>query len=81
MDILHQLWPTPFKVKEKDVASLIIQLIIFIIICALGGVVLGLLTGLLPFLGIVWWICGSLMELYGLVGIILCICKFLGAVK
>lgn len=80
MDFLKTLWPTPFKVKEKDIASLLIQLIIFLLICAVVGVLIGVLAGI-PIIGIVFSIIGSLMEVYGIVGIVLCILKFFAVVK
>ncbi len=80
MDTLKKLWPTPFKIKEKDIASFLIQLIIFLVICAVVGVVIGLLAKI-PLLGIIFSIIGALVEVYGLVGIVLCVLKFIGAVK
>lgn len=80
MDFLKKYWPTPFKIKEKDVASFIIQLIIFIVVCAVVGFLIGLLSGI-PIVKIIVPIIGAIVEIYGLVGIILCILKFLGIVK
>ncbi len=76
MDTIKKLWPLPFKVTKGDVSSFVVNLIVFIIICAIGGIVIGVLGALVPFLGVVWWILGSLLDLYGLVGIILCIVRF-----
>ena len=39
MDFLKSLWPTPFKIKEKDVKSLLIQLIIFLLVCVVVNIV------------------------------------------
>ena len=80
MDTLKKLWPTPFKIKEKDIASFLIQLIIFLVICAVAGAVIGLLAKI-PLLGIIFPIIGALVEVYGLVGIVLCVLKFIGAVN
>ena len=80
MDFLKKLWPTPFKIEEKNVVSLIIQLVIFLVICAVVGWLIGILAGI-PIIGIVFGIIGSLMEIYSLVGIVLCVLKFLGLVK
>lgn len=71
MDLLKKFWPTPFKIKDKDVVSFVIQLIIFVVICAVVGFLIGILAGI-PVIGIIFSILGSLMELYGLVGIVLC---------
>ena len=79
MDFLKTLWPTPFKVKEKDLISLIIQLIIFLVICAVVGVLIGILSKI-AIIGIAFAIIGSLMEIYSIVGIVLCILKFFAVV-
>lgn len=80
MDFLRKLWPTPFKIERKNVASFVIQLIIFIVICAVVGVLIGVLSSI-PVLGIIFWILGSLMEVYSIVGIVLCILVFLDVIK
>ena len=80
MGLLKSLWPTPFKIKEHDVVSLVVQLIIFLVICAVVGFLIGILAAI-PILGIIFSIIGSRMEIYRLVGIVLCILKFLGMVK
>ena len=80
MDFLKKLWPTPFKIKAKDVVSFVVQLIIFIVVCAVGGILIGLLAGI-PIVGIIFSILGGLLDLYGLIGIILCVLVFLDIVK
>ena len=80
MDFLKKAWPTPFKIKDKDVVSFLIQLIIFIVICAVVGFLIGILAKL-PIIGIVFSLVGGVVELYGLIGIVLCVLKFLGLVK
>ena len=80
LDYLKMIWPTPFKVQEKDVVSLVIQLVIFLVLCTVGGLLIGLLAGL-PIVGFIFVILGSLLDIYGLVGIILAVLKFLGMVK
>ena len=55
MEFLKQLWPTPFKVQEKNVKSLIVQLIIFILLIAVFSVLIGILA-LIPIIGIVFTI-------------------------
>ena len=80
MDFLKALWPTPFKIKEKDVASFVVQLIIFILVCAVIGLLIGILAKI-PVLGIIFSLVGALVELYGLIGIVLCILQFVGVLK
>lgn len=77
MGLIKKVWPTPFKIKEKDVTSLVIQLVIFLVVCAIAGVIIGFLASI-PIIGIIFSIIGSLMGIYSLVGIVLCVLKFLG---
>lgn len=80
MDYMKKFWPTPFTIKEKDITSFVIQLLMFVVICAVIGVLIGVLAKI-AIIGIIFSIVGGLMELYGLIGIILCVLKFLGLVK
>lgn len=80
MDFIRKLWPTPFKIKKGDIASLLIQGIIFLVICAVLGWLIGLLSGI-KVIGVVFGLIGSLMGVYSLVGLVLCVLKFFGVVK
>ena len=80
MDMLKKFWPTPFKVKEKDVNSFVVQLIIFVVVCAIAGAVIGILAKI-PLIGLIFGIIGWLVELYGTIGIALCILLFCGIIK
>ena len=80
MDMLKTLWPTPFNIERKNLSSFLIQLIIFIVVCAVVGVLIGVLSAI-PIIGIIFWIVGSLLEIYSLVGIVLCVLVFLDVVK
>ena len=79
MSFLKSLWPTPFRVEKGNVVSFLIQLIIFIVVCAVVGWLISLLAGI-PVIGVIFSILGGLMELYGLVGIVLCILRLIGVV-
>ena len=78
--MLKKYWPTPFKVKEKDVNSFVINLIIFVVVCAIAGAIIAILAKF-PIIGIIFGIIGGLVELYGLIGIVLCILLFCGILK
>ena len=77
MDFLKKFWPTTFKVEKGNVASLIIQLVIFIVICAVVGWLISLLA-LIPVIGLLAGLIGALLEIYSIVGIVLCVLNFLG---
>ena len=80
MDLLKKYWPTPFKIKEKDITSFVVQLIIFVVACAVVGILIGVLASI-PIIGIIFGILGAVVEIYGIVGIVLCILQFLGILK
>ena len=78
--LIRTLWPTPFNVKPKHLGSFIVQLIVFLIVCAVIGWLIGVLSGI-PIVGVLFAILGSLMEAYSAVGIALCILRFLNVIK
>lgn len=80
MDLLKTIWPTPFKIERKNLSSFLIQLIIFIVVCAVVGILIGVLSAI-PILGVIFWILGSLLELYSFIGIVLCVLVFLDVIK
>ncbi len=67
--MLKQLWPTPFKIKKGKLGSFLLQLIIFIVICAVVGFAIKQLAGI-PIVGILAWILGVCLEVYSIVGIV-----------
>lgn len=77
MQFLRKFWPTPFRIQKGNVVSLILQLVIFLVVCAVVGWLISILAGI-PVFGFLFSLLGGLMELYGFVGIILCVLKFLG---
>lgn len=80
MDFLKALWPTPYKIRERDFASFIVQLVVFVVACAVVGVIIGICS-FIPILGIIFWIVGGLVELYCVIGVVLCFLQYLGALK
>ena len=73
MDALKKYFPLSFGINTlKD---LIIKILIFIVVDAICGVVIGLLAKI-PVLGIIFGLLGSLVGLYALVGVVLSILVF-----
>jgi len=81
MKLLHTIWPTPFLIRKGDLRSFITQFLILLVVCVLAGWLLLGVLGRLRFLRFVFRAAGLLVELYGGIGIILCILKFLNLVK
>ena len=60
--------------------SFIVQLIIFLVICAVAAALFGLLKGI-AVIGVVFVVLGSLMGIYSIIGIVLCVLVFLGIMR
>lgn len=69
MDILKKIFPIAFMAK-KDLAALIISLLIQIVVGVVIGVVIGVLIWI-PFVGILFALIGSLVDIYVLANIVL----------
>lgn len=79
MDLVKKLWPTPFKIKKGNLVSFLVQLIIFLVICAVVGWLFTVLSKI-AVVGVVFYVVGSLMGIYSIVGAVLCILRFIGIV-
>lgn len=78
MELLKKYFPHAFKATElKD---FIIALVIYILIDAVCGIVIGLLASI-PLIGIVFSLLGAVIGLYALVGIVLSILVFVKVLK
>lgn len=78
MDTIKKYFPHAFKANElKD---FIVSLIIYVLIDAICGLVIGFLVNI-PIIGILFTILGSLIGLYALIGIVLSILVFVKVVK
>ncbi|MBR6796617.1 MAG: hypothetical protein IKM53_04620 [Clostridia bacterium] len=78
MDILKKIFPFSFKAKE--LVPFIITIVIYLVIDLVCGFAIGLLSHI-PVVNILTGILGTLLGLYGLIGIVLSILVFLKVVK
>ena len=88
MDILKKIWFYSFKVEKKNVSSLVVNLIAWVVAAFIAGAVLWLasaLTGWIPLIGsligVLVGIVGGAVELYSLIGIVLSILVFVDVLK
>lgn len=84
---LKQLFPISYK-RTKDVADLIVGILIYIVAAIVAGALIqlaGLLVGWIPVVGaIVGWvlrIVGALIEVYVIAGIVIQILVFCKVIK
>ena len=79
METLKKIFPFSFKTKES-VGSLIVNVIIYLIVGALAAVAIGILAKI-PLVGWIVGICGGLVDLYVVIGIVLSILDYLKVLK
>lgn len=79
MDTLVKFFPYSFK-EKKDVAALIVNILVYIVVGFAVGVV-GTLLGFIPFVGFLITILVSAVDLYILIGIVLSVLDYLKVIK
>lgn len=87
MDILKKVFPFSFK-PLKDVASLVISVIIYVVAMIVAGVIIGVaavLTGNIdivgPLLGLPLGLASALIELYCVAGIVIRFLTYFNVIK
>jgi len=80
MDLLKKLFPLSFKFIG-EVASLVIGVIIYVVAGAVFGGVFGWLAGIVPYVGFLFGILGSLASIYCTAGIVIEFLVHFGVIK
>ena len=78
MDTVKKLWP--HALRTKDVKSLVITIILYIVANFVLGLVLGLLAAI-PLLGFIFSILSWVVSIYCLVGIVLAVLNYFKLLK
>lgn len=83
MEILKKIWPTPFKVQQKDTQPFVVQLIVYFLIGAVVSIVLGVVGGVvgIAWLSAIFSVVSGIVDLYCTAAIALCILRFVGVLK
>lgn len=79
MDKLKLLFPISFKYADS-VANLIIGILIYVVGSAIAGVILGWLS-ILPIVGLIFSLVGSVLGIYCLAGIVIEVLLFAKVLK
>ena len=79
MDMLKKFFPFSFK-EKKDVAALVINVLIYLVVGLIAGFAIGLLA-IIPIVNLIVGLLGGLIDLYVLVGIVLSILDYLKVLK
>ena len=78
MDVLKQLFPLSFKVKDSN--DCVISVIIYLVVSILFGAVVAILD-FIPVINVLLGVLGSLVGVYCVAGIILSILKLTKVMK
>ena len=76
MEKLYPYFPLSGNVQKGDVKSLFITLVIYIVACAIMGI-LDAVLGWIPIVGVILGIVFGLLGLYCVAGMVLAVLKFL----
>lgn len=79
METLKKIFPLSFK-YTKDVANLVIGILIQLVVGIVAGVLIGILAKI-PVLGIIIGLVGGLIDLYVLAGIVIQVLVFAKVIK
>ena len=79
METLKKFFPFSFK-EKKDVAALIVNIIIYVVVGAIAGAVIGLFYNI-PVLGTIFSLLGSLVGIYTTAGIVLSVLHYVKVLK
>lgn len=79
MDLLEKLFPLSFKYADT-VANLVIGILIYVVVGAVAGVLLGWLS-LIPILGFVFSLVSTVLGIYCLAGIVIEVLVFTKVLK
>lgn len=79
MDMLKKFFPLAFKPK-KDIAALVINIIIHLVVDAIAGVLIGILANI-PLVGIIVGAAGGLVGLYFTISLVLSVLDYFKVLK
>ena len=79
METIKKFFPYSFK-EKKDLSALIVNVLIQFVIGAVAGFLIAVLAKI-PILGFIIGLCGGIVDLYVVVGIVLSILDYMKVLK
>ena len=79
METLKKIFPLSFKFLDS-VANLIIGALVYLVVGVIASVAIGLLA-FIPIVGVIVGICGALIDLYVLAGIVILFLAYFKVLK
>lgn len=78
MDFLKKFWP--FSFNTEDVKSLVIKAIIYVVVGAVFGVLIGVLANI-KIVGVIFAILGALVDIYVTAGLVFLFLSYFKVLK
>ena len=79
MDTLKKLFPYSFK-NKKDIAALVINVLVYLVVGAIAGALIALLSGI-PIVGWIIGIVGTIVDIYVFAGVVISILDYFKVLK
>ena len=79
MELLKKVFPYSFQAK-KDVAALVINILIYLAVGLVAGFLIGILAKI-PVLGMIIGLVGGLVDLYVLAGVVISVLDYMKILK
>ena len=79
METLKKIFPLSFKFLDS-VANLVIGVLIYLVVGAVASIAIGILSHI-PVVGLIIGICGALIDLYVLAGIVILFLAYFKVLK
>lgn len=78
MEFLKKVWP--FSFETKDVTNLVVKAILYVLFLTVASVLMGVLSNV-AVINVIFYVLGSLVDLYVLVGLVVLFLSYFKVLK
>jgi len=78
MEFLKKVWP--FSFETKDVTNLVVKAILYVLFLTVASILMGVLSNV-PVVNVIFYVLGSLVDLYVLVGLVVLFLSYFKVLK
>ena len=78
MEFLKKVWP--FSFETKDVTNLVFKAILYVLFLTVASILMGVLSSV-PVVNVIFYVLGSLVDVYVLVGLVVLFLSYFKILK
>lgn len=78
MEFLKKVWP--FSFETKDVTNLVVKAILYVLFLTVASILMGVLSSV-PVVNVIFYVLGSLVDVYVLVGLVVLFLSYFKILK